>query len=206
MALSSHLLDRGHAALYVLSQRLVGADLARRACLDALDLRPGDRVLDIGCGPAYYFDRLPSVDYHGFDTDRRHIAAARARHGDRARFYDEPFGELHARALAPFDRVLMLGLLHHVDDEVASSLLSLVARSIRPSGRVITLDTALWEGQSSLARLIAKNDRGDYIRTPQAFRRLADRSFGRIEERFVGDTLRMPASHFMMSLEAPRVA
>jgi hypothetical protein len=37
-------------------------------------------------------------------------------------------------------------------------------------------------------------------------RRLAGQSFGWIEERFVGDTLTMPASHFMMILEAPRVA
>jgi len=196
-------MDRGHAALYVLSQRMVGADLARRTCLEALAPRPGDRILDIGCGPAYYLDHLPACDYHGFDTDRRHIASARARYGDRGHFYDEPYGPEHAARLAPFDGVLLLGLLHHLDDEQASSLLALVARSIRPTGRVITLDTALYEGQSRLARLIAKNDRGDFIRPPKAFRRLASEHFASIEDRIVGDTPRMLASHYMMELSSP---
>jgi SAM-dependent methyltransferase len=197
--------ERGHAALYILSQRLVGADLARRACIEALAPRAGDRILDIGCGPAYYFDWLPPCEYHGFDTDRRQIASARARFGDRGTFYDEPYGEAHAARLAPFDRVLLLGLLHHLDDEGALSLLDLVARSIRPSGRVVTLDTAFHEGQSRISRFLAKNDKGDHVRNPRWFRRLAERSFSRVEDRIIGGTTRAPASLFMMVLEGPIV-
>lgn len=199
-------IERGHAALYVLSQRLVGADLARRACIEALAPKAGDRVLDIGCGPAYYFDWLPETTYFGFDTDRRQIAAARARYGNRGQFFDATYGEEHARNLAPFDRVLMLGLLHHVDDDTALHLLDLVARSVRPNGRVVTLDTAFYEGQSRLARRIAKNDEGDFIRSPAWFRRLAERSFSHAEERILGDTPRIPASFFMMILEGPIVS
>jgi SAM-dependent methyltransferase len=195
--------DRGHGALYVLSQRLVGADLARKACIDALAPRAGDRILDIGCGPAYYFDWLPPCEYHGFDTDRRQIAAARARFGGRGEFYDETYGEAHAARLAPFDGVLLLGLLHHVDDDDARSVLDLVARSVRPGGRVVTLDTVLYEGQPRLARLLAKNDKGDHIRHPKAFRRLAERSFSLVDGQILGGTARMPAALYMMTLEGP---
>src|SRR5690606_33354383 len=55
-----------HHALYTGLQRAVGADRLRFRCLDELDLRPGECVLDLGCGPAYYLDRLPSgVRYFG---------------------------------------------------------------------------------------------------------------------------------------------
>jgi len=202
--MTSTLFDRGQVAFYVLSQRLVGADLARLQCIEALDARPGEKILDIGCGPAYYFDALPACEYYGFDTDSRRIALAQKNFGSRGTFRDVPFEEKHARELAPFDKVLLLGLLHHVDDEVAAHLLDMIARSLRPSGRVVALDTAFFEGQSPLARFIAKNDQGDYVRTPKAFLKLAAASFDRIESRIIGDTWRMPASHFMMILQAPK--
>lgn len=204
--MTSSMLDRGRVALYVLSQRLVGADLARLQCIEALDARPGDRILDIGCGPAYYFDALPPCEYYGFDTDTRRIALARAKFGDRGTFRDEPFQEKHAQELGPFDKVLLLGLLHHVDDDIAAELLDLIARSLRPSGRVVALETAFFEGQSPLARFIAKNDQGDYVRTPKAYKKLVQAAFGRVESRVVGDTWRMPASHFMMILEEPKTS
>lgn len=204
--MSSSLLDRGHVALYVFSQRLVGADLARSQCIEALDARPGDKVLDIGCGPAYYFDALPPCEYYGFDTDSRRIELARTKYGSRGIFRDEPFVEKHAQEYGPFDKVLLLGLLHHVDDEVAADLLDLIARSLRPNGRVVALETAFFDGQSKLARLIAKNDQGDFVRTLKAYDKLVGASFGKVQSRTVGDTWRMPASHYMMILEEPKTA
>ncbi|MBI4702325.1 MAG: methyltransferase domain-containing protein [Deltaproteobacteria bacterium] len=204
MSPASSLFGTAHAWLYILSQRAVGAHLARYACLEALAPRAGERIVDVGCGPAYYLGRLPAVDYHGFDTDQRHIAWARARFSGHASFYAEPFGEPHAARLAPVGGVLLLGLLHHLDDEQAEALLALLARALAPAGRVVTLDTPFFDGQSAVARSLARHDRGRYVRRPEQYRDLADRSFGRREDRIVGDTRRMPASHFMMVLREPR--
>jgi SAM-dependent methyltransferase len=193
-----------HPTLYVLAQRLVGADRARRECIAALGLRPAERLLDLGCGPAYYLDVLPAVDYHGFDTDARYIAHARARWGRRAHFRCEAFGERHLAELERFDAAMLLGLLHHLDDAEASALLGLVARALGPSGRAVALDTFVDEQQSFVARFLAERDRGRHVRHPRAFVALAEPHFARIEERRLGDTLRTPAAFFMMLLAEPR--
>jgi SAM-dependent methyltransferase len=199
-------LDRAQGALYVLSQRLVGADLAREQCVAALAPRAGQRILDIGCGPAYYLGALPPCEYHGFDTDRAQIASARERFGDKGTFYDQPYTEAHQQKLGLFDGVMLLGLLHHLDDREARSLLQLVTRSLRPGARVITLDTAYFEGQSRLARALAMRDRGKFVRPIDDFKRFGEEAFESVQDRIVGDTLRMPASHYMMVLERPRAA
>ncbi len=194
----------GYPAAYVLSQHAVGANVARDLAIEALALTAGQRVLDIGCGPAYYFDKLPRCDYFGFDTDPISIAHAKRRFGDRGRFFGEPYTEARRNELPPLDRIMLMGLLHHLDDAACDGLLDLVARSLAPGGRVATLDTVLFEGQSTFSRLLAKNDRGDFIRYPEAFLALARRRFGNVEHRIIGDTWRIPFSHFLMVLSEPR--
>jgi hypothetical protein len=40
-------------------------------------------------------------------------------------------------------------------------------------------------------------------RTPKAFLALGRKSFADVQGRLVGDTLRIPSSHFLMTLEKP---
>ena len=193
-----------HAGIYVLFQRAVGADRARSECIRALTLRAGERIVDVGCGPAYYLSELPDVDYHGFDTDRSYVEWARRRWGPRGTFHSEPFDQRHAERLAPIDGVMLMGLLHHLDDDDANRLLELVARSLSKGGRVVSLDTVLFPGQSAFSRFLAKHDRGDFVRSPRDFERVAARHFAEVDTCIVGDTLRMPSAHFRMVLRAPK--
>jgi SAM-dependent methyltransferase len=194
----------GYPAAYILSQRAVGATLARDVAIDALEPATGHRILDIGCGPAYYFNRLPRCDYFGFDTDASYIADATRRFGDRGRFFAEPYTEPRRKELPPIDRIMLMGLLHHLDDAACDDVLDLVARSLASGGRVASLDTVLFEGQSTFARLLSKNDRGDFVRRPEGFLALARKRFAKVEHRIVGDTWRIPSTHFLMILSEPR--
>ena len=139
-------------------------------------------MVDVGCGPAYYFERLPQpLTYHGFDTEPRYIEWARKRWGDRATFHLGMFDAEHAAALGPVDAVLLLGVLHHLSDVQSVELLDLSARALAPDGRVITVDTCFEPAQGRIARWMAENDRGEYVREPAAFLELASGRFERVE-------------------------
>ncbi len=190
--------------VYVSFQRAVGGAQMRDDALEQLALRDGEAVLDLGCGPAYYMPKLPRVDYYGFDTDTTYIEWARKQWGDRGRFFDEPFGPQHLGALPKFDAVMMMGLLHHLDDPTADALLATIARALAPTGRVVALETVLYEGQSGFSRLLSKNDRGDFVRPPSEYRRLGFAHFEKESGRIVGGRPPVPTECYLMQLEKPR--
>ena len=131
-----------HVPAYLALQRGIGADRLRYRCLDESGIRPGDTVVDVGCGPAYYFDRLPQpITYVGFDTDATYIEWARRRFGGRATFHCGIFNDAQAGKLPPVNVVLLLGLLHHLSDEESAALLRTSAGLLAPGGRVVSVDT-----------------------------------------------------------------
>lgn len=195
----------GHVPLYVALQRGLGADRLRYRCLEELALKPGETVLDLGCGPAYYFERLPDVRYYGFDTEPRYIEYAQRRWGDRAEFRCEVFTEAHLADLPPIDKVLLLGLLHHLSDEDCRVLLDLSARALAAGGQVISVDTCFEPTQGLVSRWMSKNDRGEYVRQPEAFAALAQQSFADVDGEVVSGVTRIPSSFWMMRMRTPLV-
>lgn len=188
--------------IYVAFQRLVGGAHMRELCIRMLEPKPGERVLDIGCGPAYYLNDLPPVEYYGFDTNQRYIDRAKHKFGRKAQFFCEHFTAEQARTLGKFDGVMLMGLLHHLDDAYASGLLQLVASVLKPEGRVIALDTAVHDGQSWFERKFALGDRGEHVRRPEQFDALARRWFASVEGQLPPKSW-VPSVHWIMTLKSP---
>ena len=56
--------------LYNMFQAAIGGNaLRRRLIQNHLRAKPGDKVIDIGCGPAPALECLPDVQYLGLDTN-----------------------------------------------------------------------------------------------------------------------------------------
>jgi SAM-dependent methyltransferase len=115
----------------------VGADYKRRS-VAGIDLRPGQTVVDIGCGPGTDLGRLagavaPGGSVIGVDRDPSMLAEAGRRHAATAGV-EVRAGDIHDLPLADgsVDRARVDRLLQHVDDP--QSAIGEVRRVLRPGG------------------------------------------------------------------------
>src|SRR5947209_11351325 len=100
--------------------KLLGGDAARRALLEQAALRPGQRVLDVGCGTgtlATLTKQLyPDVAVVGLDPDPKALARAK-RKAARAAVsiqFDQGFGDELPYPEAWFDCVFSSFMFHHL--------------------------------------------------------------------------------------------
>lgn len=186
---------------YNITQAVFGAEAGRRDVASRyLQLRPGVRVLDIGCGTAEILPHLPDqVEYWGFDLSEQYIAAAQARFGDRGHFRCADVGQfVGPDELHDMDLVLASGVLHHLDDPESQSLISIAWNALGVEGRLITIDPTYAPGQSRLSRWVVSRDRGQSVRTPEGYRALAAERFAHVEVSIRHNLLRIPFSHCVM--------
>jgi len=186
-------------SLYETLQRVMGADKwRRRFAQEFVRARPGDRVLDIGCGPAHLCAYLPDVDYIGWEPNAAYVAKARKNYGDRGTFHAGIFGPEQARSLAPVDIAIVSAVLHHMDDAQASELFVLLRQVLKPGGRVITLDNVFIERQNPIARLLISLDRGRHVRSPAGYEALARSAFTHVDGTVVPQAF-PPYTYFFMT-------
>lgn len=155
---------------------------------------PGQRVLDMGCGPADILRLMPTVNYVGFDHNRKYIEAARRCFGARGEFILAEVDSVAPFDESAYDIVLAKGLLHHIDDDEADRLFRLAHRALRPSGRLVTVDGCYHDNQPKAHKKITGMDRGQYLRTPQRYRLLAEPVFDQVSLDVRDDLLRIPYS------------
>lgn len=103
-----------NAGIYSRLQKCLAPDRLMFRLAGILGIRSGDRLLDIGCGPADILAYLPeTVDYTGFDISERYIAAAQRRYGERGKFSVRPVSRI-AEENGTYDIVIAIGVLHHL--------------------------------------------------------------------------------------------
>lgn len=132
--------------------------------LAPLQLAPGERLLEIGCGEGanlfHIGQRCPQAVLVGVDFSRTKVAAARrhlARAGLRCALApgdaaDLPFADQR------FDAVLIRDLLHHLPDRGAA--LQEARRVLRPGGRLLLIEP---NGRAPLVQLqaaLVREERG----------------------------------------------
>ena len=190
-------------AAYDFLQNLLGASKGRQHIADTLiRAKPGDRVLDMGCGTADILEFLPDVDYFGFDSSIEYIEAARSRYGNRGTFIHGIVGEAEVPDGKAFDIALAIGVLHHLQDKDAQSLFKTAREHLSPGGRLVTIDGCYEKGQFPLKTLILKMDRGNYVRYADHYVRLAQTSFAEPKVTMARRALPVPYTHIYLDCAA----
>lgn len=153
-----------NAGAYEFSQRLVSFNF--RAFLRELRteqfFQPGLSYLDIGCGTGFLRDHLRNADYLGVDINPTYIAAACRKRG-------ECFQTGSALDLTflqrKFDRIVGVGLMHHLDDQQVRAALVQFCLRLKTDGEIFIID-ALWpQNKNVVGRLLRRSDNGAFVRT-----------------------------------------
>ena len=126
------------------------------------------------------------------DLDARSVAHARARYPG-VRF--ETCDLTRVATPAPshsMDVIVAIGLLHRLSNLQARAMLGLAKQALRPGSRVVTVGPAFEPGQHPVAALLARADRGCFIRSGEAYYELARAVFSHATLTTRHDLLRVP--------------
>src|ERR1700687_742190 len=130
---------------------------------------PGDRLLDVGCGPRSWLSRL-ALHPVGADVSLSYLREYGAG-GDAA---VAASADALPLVSGSFDGVWSVGLLHHLPDRAASAALGEMVRVCKVAGDVAIFDAALPQAvwRRPLASVIRRFDRGRFMRSESALRGL----------------------------------
>ena len=194
MGLRSRLLEI--PIIYELLQNgLARPDMKSWLVADVIKTAPGMKVLDVGCGTANILSELHNVSYLGVDHNPKYLDKARSRFGTRGRFEVSDVNDSSFAKFGTFDCVLLLGVMHHLNDGEIKKLMTSLSKCLTKDGFLVTFDNAIIEGQHPIARFLAKADRGRFSRSPENYRRLLEPCF-RVEREVIRhDLLRVPYTH-----------
>ena len=146
---------------------LLGGDRARQDLIDQANIKPGQRILDIGCGTGTLVVLLKrqhaSAQVVGLDPDPKALRRAekKARRSSVSLHLDQGFADELPYEASAFDRVFSSFMFHHLEEQNREKTLKEVSRVLKPGGSFHLLDFAGGDNGSygPLGRLIHSSHR-----------------------------------------------
>ncbi|RZV36225.1 MAG: class I SAM-dependent methyltransferase [Acidimicrobiales bacterium] len=181
---------------YEAIQIILGRDKARKHLREHyLQTKKGDKVLEVGCGPGSLLPLLGDVDYLGMDLNPVHIEKAKQSNGDKGTFICGNAVTEVEHAAGPFDLIICIGLLHHLNDDEAASMIGALSKRLSQNGRFVSLDPTYIDKQNCIAKKLADLDSGQNIRTQSAYASLFPSTKFNLDSRELSGLLNIPYNH-----------
>jgi 2-polyprenyl-3-methyl-5-hydroxy-6-metoxy-1,4-benzoquinol methylase len=187
---------------YGLFLKVIRADrFMTRISNEHIRLRPGHRLLDIGCGDGALSEFVGDASYTGVDNNQAYIQTAKRRHsGATRRFICADLADLRDVESGTYDVVSAVGVLHHLDDDLATQVIEHSLNLLTPGGRFVAVDPVLHPEQRSIARVLMALDRGKYVRHPGGYSRLAPETGVEVDQKLIFDLNPFPYTHSILEL------
>jgi SAM-dependent methyltransferase len=132
------------------------------------------RVLDVACGPGTNTRHFDHSDYLGIDLNERYIQHARAR--SRRNFLVADVCTYRVASNERFDFILVNSFLHHLGNADVANILSHLRSLLTDDGHIHILELVMPE-EASIARRLARWDRGKYARPLGEWKAMFSKSF-----------------------------
>src|SRR5215211_824419 len=190
-------------SLYNAFQAVVGGNtLRRRLIRNQVRSKPGDKVIDIGCGSAPALQWLSRVEYVGLDINSDCIALAQRTYGNRGAFVvGDPQSVRDDSRFRDADIVMAIGVLHHLDDEEAAHCIQFAYDALKEKGRFVCHEPCWIPNQGAISKFVMASDRGRNIRTEQQYRELAAKVFKNVEAQVDTKPMRIPYVTIVLECE-----
>ncbi len=181
-----------YPAIFSLFQKLIAADRIKLYITQNTKLKPGFKVLDVGCGFGNLLEYLPkSISYMGIDISQDYINYARNKYSSRGRFICADVTKLRLKQ-EKFDLIFISSLFHHLSDNEVKKLLESLLPFLKKETIVVSADSVYLKKQSYLSRFITSRDRGKYVRAKEGYLNLTKKYFSRTNYKIVSNLLNVP--------------
>ncbi len=152
----------------------------RRVLAENFVCAPDERVLDIGCGTGEFSVFFNPDNYIGVDIEKKYIDYALKNYKGKFMVVDAnrlPFND------GSFQKVVIVGVLHHLDDATSGRVLDEARRVLAPGGTFLLMEDVNRPENGFLTNLLHGLDNGKFIRTKAGYGKVLGSRF-RIEKTF----------------------
>ncbi len=158
-----------HPAITIILRKIAEVNFkAQKAIIKKYFLASkNESVIDIGCGTGEFSRFFSNEQYIGIDVDEKNIQYAKKHYLKSFIVADAkqlPFGD-HV-----FDKVLIVGVLHHLGGEECEQVVREIKRVLKNGGKALIMEDT--KSDSWIIQSMQSIDQGSYIRTFDAWRQL----------------------------------
>ena len=166
---------------------------------EIIEIKKNSIVLDCGCEPGTYRNYLNTNKYIGIDINSKHIELAKKKYPE-DQFFIQDLLKFESISISRVDSVILIGILHHLDDETCIKLLDSLYNKLSPVGEIFTLDPVYVQEQRIIAKYLASKDKGNYVREPKMYTELVSNQY-KTSSYVISNLLRVPYDHFFMKIK-----